>query len=297
MSLRYAAALLAAVVLVWGVTWPVNKVIVQHLPPLWSVTLRSILATIVLFAITLSRGRVTPPRREDWPIVVSVTLLHMVGFSALMATGLTYVSTGRSVVLAYTTPLWVTPGAALFLHERLTPRRVIGGAMGLLGLVVLFNPLAFDWSNRNAVLGNGALLLAAFLWAGSIVHIRGHRWHGTPFDIVPWQTLLATVIVTPLALAVDGLPRTEWSWLLVLMLLYAAVPGTALAYWAVAVANKRLPAVTTSLGLLGVPIISIVTATLTLGEALTPSLIAAVVLVIGGVALGTTGRASTDAGR
>ena len=115
----------------------------------------------------------------------------MVGFSVLMAIGLMVIPTGRSVVLAYTTPLWVTPGASLFLHERLTPRRAAGVVMGLLGLVVLFNPLAFDWSNRTAVLGNGALVLAALLWAASIVHIRGHHWRGTPFQLLPWETLLA----------------------------------------------------------------------------------------------------------
>jgi drug/metabolite transporter (DMT)-like permease len=96
---------------------------------------------------------------------------------------------------------------------------------------------------------------------------------------------------------VHGLPAAHWDLALILMLLYAAVPGTALAYWAVAVANRRLPAVTTSLGLLGVPIISIVTATVALGEALTPSLLAAVALVIGGVAVGTIGGAGRSADR
>ena len=129
MSLRRAAVLLAAVVLTWGITWPVNKVILQSLPPLWSVALRTGIAAIVLFAITAWWGRVVPPRREDLPIVLSIALLHMVGFSVLMAIGLMVIPTGRSVVLAYTTPLWVTPGASLFLHERLTPRRAAGVVM------------------------------------------------------------------------------------------------------------------------------------------------------------------------
>ena len=288
-GLRQAIILLVAVVLTWGLTWPVNKVILQSLSPLWSVALRSGIAAVVLFGITAWWGKVTRPRRGDLPIVLSITLLHMVGFSVLMAVGLLFVPTGRSVVLAYTTPLWVMPGARLFLHERLTARGIAGVAMGLLGLVVLFNPLAFDWSNRDAVVGNGALVLAALLWAASILHIRGHHWRGTPFQLVPWETLLAAAVVTPIAFAVDGLPRPHWDAALVLMLLYAAVPATALAYWAVAVANRRLPAVTTSLGLSGVPIVSIVTAAIALGEALTPSLLAAVVLVIGGVALGTIG--------
>ena len=53
-------------------------------------------------------------------------------------------------------------------------------------------------------------------------------------------------------------------------------------------ASQKLPAVTTSLGLLGTPVISTVIATLWLGEAITLSLVAAIVLILGGVALGTT---------
>src|SRR5207244_2565238 len=78
-------------------------------------------------------------------------------------------------------------------------RRLVGVIIGLTGLVVLFNPLAFDWTRRAAVLGNAAILAAALLWAASILHIRGHHWRLTPFDLLPWETLLATVILVPLA--------------------------------------------------------------------------------------------------
>ncbi|MDP3768062.1 MAG: EamA family transporter, partial [Dehalococcoidia bacterium] len=64
------------------------------------------------------------------------------------------------------------------------------------------------------------------------------------------------------------------------------VVGVALGYWAVATAGRLLPAVTTSLGLLATPVVSIVVATVWLREAITPSLVAAVVLILGGVALG-----------
>jgi drug/metabolite transporter (DMT)-like permease len=126
----------------------------------------------------------------------------------LMAIGLMVIPTGRSVVLAYTTPLWVTPAAALLLRESLTPRRVIGVVVGLIGLVALFNPLTFDWSERGVVWGNLAILAAALLWAASIVHIRAHRWISTPFVLIPWETLLATLLLTPIALATtcDGIP-------------------------------------------------------------------------------------------
>ena len=291
-SRRAAIAMLIVVVLAWGFAWPVNKLILQELSPLWTAGVRAALGTATLFAIMPLAGRLRLPRRHDLPVVLSISLLHMVGFTVLSGIGLQLVSTGRSVVLAYTTPLWIVPGAHLFLRERITPGRALGALMGLAGLGVLFNPLAFDWSDHVAVLGNLALLAAALCWATSILHIRGHRWHATTIDLLPWELLVATVVLVPLALAVDGWPTPHWSTGLVLLLLYGGIPGTAIAYWATAVASRGLPSVTMSLGLLVAPLISITTATLALGESLSWPLLAAMVLIIGGVAAGARDHAT-----
>jgi drug/metabolite transporter (DMT)-like permease len=280
---------LLTVVLAWGLVWPVNKVLLESLSPFWLMALRSALATVALFAIAGARGRLAPPPRADLPVVLSITLLHMVGFGVFAAWGLQTVPTGRSVVLAYTTPLWVVPGAALFLGERLTGRRITGVVLGMLGLVALFNPLAFDWASRAAVLGNGSILLGALLRAANILHIRAHHWRSTPFDLAPWEMLLATAILAPLALATSAPPTAHWNGPLMLLLLYAGIPGTAVAYWATAAASRALPAVTTALGLLVTPVMSTIIATLWLGEPITLSLAAAMTLILGGVALGTTG--------
>ena len=286
---RIAAAALAYTVLAWGFGWPVNKLILQHLSPLWTVAIRSAIATVALFVMAGASRRLILPRRADWPIVLSIALLHMVGYSVLVSIGLQLVPTGRSVVLAYTTPLWVVPGSRLFLGETLTWRRLAGAGMGVAGLVVLFNPLAFDWSDAAAVRGNLALLAAALLWGASILHIRGHRWHASAFELVPWESLLATLLLLPLAFAFAAPPEVAWSPELGLLLLYSAVPGTALTYWASATASRGLPAVTMSLGLLGVPLASILIAAWWLGETPTLALALAVALIIGGVAVGTLG--------
>lgn len=119
------------------------------------------------------------------------------------------------------------------------------------------------------------------------MHIRGHRWRATPLELIPWELGLATLIVTPVALASAGLAAIDWNARLIALLLYSGVIGGALAYWAAATAGRLLPAVTTSLGFLATPVVSIAIATVWLGEAVTPSLVAAVVLILGGVALGT----------
>ena len=285
---RLGAILLATVVLAWGLTWPVNKVILATVPPIWAVAVRTAIGGVALFALAAAQRRLRLPPRHDVPVLVSIALLHMIGFGVLSSVGLSTVPTARSVVLAYTTPLWVVPGAALFLGERLTPRRSVGVLLGLTGLVVLFNPLAFDWSQRGAVLGNLAILAAALLWAASILHIRGHRWRSTPFDLLPWETLLATAVLVPVAYALAGKPTFTIDPPLAAMLLYAGVPGTALAYWAVATASRHLPAITTSLGLLATPVVSIVVAAVWLQELPTADVLAAMGLILSGIAIGAT---------
>jgi drug/metabolite transporter (DMT)-like permease len=296
-SWRVGVVALVTVIVCWGVVWPVNKLLLESFTPLWVVATRSAIATLALFALAVARGRLVTPLRADVPVVLSIALLHMVGFGVLAAWGLHLVPAGRSVVLAYTTPLWVVPGASLFLHERLTPRRIVGLVLGLAGLVVLFNPAAFDWTSRAAVLGNGAILVAALLWAASILHIRGHRWRSTPLELVPWEMLLATVVIALLALLLDGAPNATWTARLVLLLLYAGIPGTAVAYWATALASRNLPAATTSLGLLATPVLSVIVATLWLREPLTVVLVGAIVLILGGVAIGATTGARESARR
>jgi drug/metabolite transporter (DMT)-like permease len=48
LSTRSAAVLLAGVVLAWGTNWPVTKMIVQDVPPLWATALRCMIAAATL---------------------------------------------------------------------------------------------------------------------------------------------------------------------------------------------------------------------------------------------------------
>jgi drug/metabolite transporter (DMT)-like permease len=288
-SKERAVAFLLLAVLGWGLVWPLNKLILEAMSPYWLAAIRSAIAAAALLLIALPGGRLVVPPRADLPVLLSITLLHMVGFALLAVIGLQLVPVGRSVVLAYTTPLWVMPAAALFLGEKLTLRRVAGVALGLLGLGVLFNPFAFDWSDRASVLGHVALLVAALLWALSIVHIRGHKWRSTPFQLVPWETFLATALLLPVAFLSGHDLQVDWNARLVVLLLASSLFGTILPYWAAANAGRGLSAMTVSLGLLGAPIIGIVVATMGLGEPLDPAAWIAIVCVVAGVALGSSG--------
>jgi len=283
---REAIALLAAIAVAWGTSWPVIKAILQDLPPMWATGLRSTIGTAILFAISVFRRNLVLPQRGDISVVLNIALLHMVAFAGLVSIGLQFVPAGRSVVLGYTTPLWVTLGARVFLGETLTPSRTMGLIIGVSGLLLLFDPSTFDWSNRNAVVGNALVLVAALCWAASILHVRAHKWVSTPFELVPWQALLATCTLVLLALTFEGVPQIVWNARLVVLLLYGGAVGIALPYWAMQTVNRSLPAITTALGLLAVPIVGVACSSIALGEPLNFALFAATVLIVGGIAIG-----------
>lgn len=287
LSRRAALLLFAVVVLSWGVNWSVTKTLVQSIPALWTTAVRSAIGAAVLFVLLAARGQLILPRRGDLPVVLTVSLFHMVAFSSLVSFGLQMAPVGRSIVLGYTTPLWVAPGALILIGERMTRARLAGVGLGLVGLAVMFNPLAVDWGDRTGLIGNGLILLAALCWAVSIIYVRAHRWISTPFQLVFWQSLVASAVLTALALAVEGPPRIEWTPTIIGGFLYGGFVGNALAYWAMTMVNRSLPAVTTSLGILGTPVVGVIVSMIALGEPLSVYLVAAMLLIIGGIAVGT----------
>ncbi|MBS0241255.1 MAG: DMT family transporter [Proteobacteria bacterium] len=282
-------ALLAVIAVSWGLTWPVNKAMLAYTSPVWAVFVRYVVASSVLLLLTAALGRLKLPPRQDWPVVVSVSLLHMVAFGVLCSVGLKSVPAGRSVLLAYTTPFWVFPLARLVLGERMTAARLLAFASGITGLLLLVNPLSLDWGDANVVRGHALILLAAVLWACSIVYVRRHRWASVPFDLLIWQAMLAMVMTGVLGHVLEGPLRIEINTRLVLLALYGGGIGTALAFWALNTVNRVLPATTTSLGLLGVPLFGVTCSILTLGEAFDATSVAALALIVGGIAIGTLG--------
>ena len=286
-----ALALLGIVVLLWGLNWPIMKVTLAEVPALWFCAARMAMASLSLFALQGVLGGIRLPRREDLPVLASTGILQIAIQNACINLALQRVPAGRSSVLAYATPLWVLPGAALLLGERITGRRLAALGLGLGGLLLLFNPASLDWGDARALSGNALLIAASLATAVPLLHMRRHRWHATALELAPWQCGLAAVVATPIALLVEGLPAVAWHPLLGLSFLYAAIPCTAFGMWAMTRFTRALPAMTTALGLLGVPLVGVLSSALALGEPITGTLIAAQLLIAAGVVIGTASRA------
>src|SRR5689334_7239730 len=96
--------LLLSLILVWAVSWPVIKVGIIDMPPLWYGCLRYAIACVCLFALTGLRGELGLPPRSDWSLVAVSGLLQMAAYSGLTGLALTILPPGRASVLAFSTP-------------------------------------------------------------------------------------------------------------------------------------------------------------------------------------------------
>jgi O-acetylserine/cysteine efflux transporter len=121
---------------------------------------------------------------------------------------------------------------------------------------------------------------------------RGHRFGAPALALAPWQTLVAAILLLPVAWVVEGrLPPIGWSG--VASLAYVGPVATAFAYWAVVEVGRHYPASTISTALLGAPAVGLVISALTLGEAIDAPLLLGLVLVGVGIRLATRGSAAS----
>ena len=284
---RKAWFLLAAAVFFWGVNWPIMKLGLGYIGPLWFAALRVVMAGAVLFIGLGLSGKLSLPRREEIPVMFSIGVVQIGIFMAIIHYALLYVEAGRSAVLAYTTPIWVTPLAVWFLGEKINRQKILGIFIGIGGVAALFNPFTFPWGWNEYTAGNAMLIVAAMMWAGAIVHVRGYGWTRPHLSLLPWQFLLGSAILVITAFIVEGVPDIPTSPDFIAIMAFNGVVATAFSFWAIIAVTRVLPAAATAIGTLGVPVVGIVSSMLIIGEKPSPAMIAGAGLIVFGIGVFT----------
>jgi len=280
-----ALSILFVAIVIWGGNWPVMKIGLNHITPFWFSMMRFALGGATLFAFQIVTRTLYWPRKKDLPLILSIGLIQMLTFTVLGAVAMTQVDAGRSAVLAYTTTLWVIPLSVLFFGELFTKSQLSGALLGLVGVVVLFNPLSFDWQDQGLLIANALLLLAALCWSLCILHLRYSKSEASAYQLAPWQMLTATVPLLFISYWIEGPFTGDGSVAFWQVCLYLGPLATAFCFCAVNGASKSLPSTFISTAMLGVPVIGLLFSGIFLNELLTLPLIAGTLLISGGIFL------------
>lgn len=271
------------IVISWSMAWPINKVGLEYMSPVWYTAIRLLIGTATMMAVVIAIGKFSLPDRKDYPLIVIIGLLQISIYILLANFGLAYLPAGRSSLLAYTTPLWVMPAATFFFKEESSFLRWVGFALGVGGLLVLLNPWQMQWTNMNVIFGSAMLLLASLCWAISMLCARYMQWNKSPLELIPWQLLVGTIPVLIYACIKEPVISYTISTPLVLSLVYTGILVTGLSYWSGLVINKELPTTIVSIGFLLVPVFSLMFSSFYLHEVINFSTAAAMTMIFVGL--------------
>lgn len=277
---RSAPALLALAVVLFASVWPAMKFGLAESSPVWFAAGRAGLSALAGFALVTALGRLRLPDGRDWPIVLSIGGLQLGAYFGVCLIALEQLPAGRSALLGYTTPMWILPLAWPILGERPRRRDVFGLVVGLAGIGVLVGPSMLD---PALLTGHALMLIGSGFWAVSILHTRGHRWHLTPLELLPWQMLVATLLLIPFALWREPQGGIALSPGALLPLAYVGLLAGPIASWASLSAARALPASMTSLGFLMTPVLGVAISALWLDEAIGPDMLIGGALILVGV--------------
>jgi drug/metabolite transporter (DMT)-like permease len=202
---------------------------------------------------------------------------------------LTRIDANRTILLAYSMPIWALFFGLVLSRDLVNPRTVIGVVLGFGGLALFCAPWSMDWTSFDALTGSGAALLGSVAWALGAVLYRRFTWTSSLGQQIFLQLLTATVTAILCAAAFEQRP-VVFDEHYVAIILYNALVPTILAFWFWAKILTLIPATTAGQFMLLSPIVGIALGSLVLGEALTLVLIASAALILGGALLASMKR-------
>ena len=285
---RIPAVALAAVSAVWGMNWVVMKAALTDIGALQFAAVRLWLAAFFLFGCLVAMRR---RLRVARPWAVALTGLFQTGIcTALTLWALAAGSAGKNAVLCYTMPFWVLLLGWWVLGEQPSRRQwwALGAAAAGLALLLA--------GGVTGTLADLAATGAGLAWAiGIVLTKRLSAGQPTdPFVFSAWQSLVGAFFLGALALAFPA-PPTQWSATVIFALAYNALLVYGLMWFAWFWILQRLDAGIASLGTLAVPVISVLSGAVFLGERPTPTEWTGMALIV--CALLTTSSSVARRGR
>jgi drug/metabolite transporter (DMT)-like permease len=253
----------------WGTAYIAGKYALQALPPFTAAAVRFALAVAVLWPLLLAMRRVEKLERRDVPLLIAASLFQATFYFALQYVGMQHTTAANTALIVNTRPIFVAILSAVWTHQALRARQVVGILLAFAGVVVIVLSGTDGWRrfSRGRILGDVLILLNAISGALAIILLKRLVDRYSPLVTAVYTTTVGTVGLIPLAMwevARGGWPQgSPVSWAAVV---YMALANTAIPYLLWYTALSRLKEWEAAVFLYLTPGISVVLSALLLNE-------------------------------
>lgn len=283
----------AAVCFFWGTTYLAIRIGLETLPPALFAGLRFLTAGALLFTMVRASSGARLPKGREWfdQSVVGLALLG-VG-NGLVVWAEQWVPSGPAALLVATSPFWVM-GLERFLSkgERLSWQAVAGLLVGFGGLALLVAPNLYGKTVGASYLwGMLALQAACASWSIGSVYAKHHPTGVAPLMGAAIQMLVAGAAMTFIGIVLGEVNEVHFSARSFGAFAYLIVFGSIVAYGSYTYAVQKLPLSLVSTYSYINPIIAVMLGWIVLGEQMSWRVMAAMLIILGGVMMLKTGRA------
>jgi drug/metabolite transporter (DMT)-like permease len=272
--------------LMWGSSYLFIKIGVEAgLPPLTLVMGRLLIGGALLFAVVRLAREPLPKSIKEY---AKLSVLGFFGIALpfyLITVAEASTDSALAAVLVSPVPLFVIPMSALFLRdEKLTPARILGVVIGLIGVAILvgFDPASLARNDFGAEL---LLVASAISYAIAGVYAKKYIVGYRPMIPALFEVVTALVMVAVAAFIFERPWEAPINFDSVLSVAWLGLFGSGFAFLIFFRLISNWGATRTSTVAYLMPVVGIVLGAMFLAEAITANRLIGTALVIGGVAL------------
>lgn len=268
---------------IWGAAAPIFKWSLENIQPFTLAFLRFGIASVLLLPfINFNKLAI---QKKDWWEVFLISFFGITVNISLFFLALKVTSSINAPIIASAAPIFIMLGSMLFLKEHPGPKKIIGGFIGLLGVLLIVLLPVLDKGLDGSVFGNVLLFIATL---GSVHHgivLKKLSKVYEPLPLLFWSFLIGTLTFVPLVIwevsqvgFLTGLTAKG-----LVGIYFGAFLSSAAAYYLFYYAMRNLLASEVGLFTYLDPVIAIIIAYPLLGEIPNSTFILGSILVFGGI--------------
>jgi drug/metabolite transporter (DMT)-like permease len=277
---------LAAVCVIWGTTYLALRIGVTQFPPFLFSMFRFLAAGPILILFMLTFGKASwPDRKTIFNQAVCGLLMVTLGIS-MVGWAEVYISSGVAAIVCSMMPIWtILINVLITKDEKPNWLIVLGLAMGLAGIIMIFGEHLSEFSNSNYTKGIVLTFAANLCWAIGSIWIKKKNQDSNPFLNAGIQMLFGGLFLIPFSLVLDDYSKIQWNNQVIGSLIYMIMIGSVAAYACYSYAIKKLPMTLVSLYAYINPIVAVILGWLILSEKLNFQIALAIAVTVAGIYL------------